>query len=254
MWKWDNATYAHHLRRIRETMQFIPPNVETVLDVGCGNGIFVNNLPRGRFKRIVGLDKSPIALKWVKKEKVCGDISSIPFKDRSFDLVCCLEVLEHLLQEIYPKVLMEICRVSKRYILITVPNQENLVQGFIRCPSCKCFFHTSLHIRSFNKVSLQSLFPLASVIQISEIGPIKKIRDGFLYNTVKVIFLLYRKSLPSSRTVCPQCGAELLPGKIKNLNNGNRVIRMIANQIREFGFLIRTKRKGTWLLALYAKR
>ena len=73
--------------------------MQTILDVGCGNGAFINTIAStflNKFDRIVGVDSGIAALKYVKVEKYNVSISRLPFKNKSFDLVTFLEVLERL--------------------------------------------------------------------------------------------------------------------------------------------------------------
>jgi ubiquinone/menaquinone biosynthesis C-methylase UbiE len=74
---------------------------DTVLDVGCGPGnftrAFAEEVPRGL---VVGLDASgPMLVRAVEEtaarnvEYVRGDASDLPFKDASFDAVCCFAAL-----------------------------------------------------------------------------------------------------------------------------------------------------------------
>ena len=63
----------------------------------------------------------------LKTNKICGDISNLPFKDNSFDLILCINVLEHIRD--YKKALMEIKRVLKpdATAIIVVVNKESLI-------------------------------------------------------------------------------------------------------------------------------
>jgi 2-polyprenyl-3-methyl-5-hydroxy-6-metoxy-1,4-benzoquinol methylase len=61
-----------------------------------------------------------------------GDVGRIPYTSASFDLVLCLEVLEHVREPI--PALEELRRVSSRHCLISVPNEpffmiSNLLRG-----------------------------------------------------------------------------------------------------------------------------
>jgi ubiquinone/menaquinone biosynthesis C-methylase UbiE len=97
-------------------------DINNILDAGCGEGFVIEHL-KGR--NIVGLDKYRGALKVARdmneeKNFCLSNIYGIPFKDDSFDLVMALEVIEHLK---YPdKALNEIKRVTKKYCLISVPD------------------------------------------------------------------------------------------------------------------------------------
>ena len=105
----------------------IPLKPKSILDAGCGEGFALERLKEKKIgKTLLGIDSSNRALKtgrlihpdiFFKK----GDIYQLDFADNNFDLVICLEVLEHLP---YPKkALDEILRVSKRYCLISVPHE-----------------------------------------------------------------------------------------------------------------------------------
>lgn len=95
-----------------------------ILDVGCGSGFFMLMLGRG----VTGLDD-------VENVEVCRrrglqaysvdlEKDRFPFKDESFDVATCLEVLEHL--EDPRNALDEIFRVLKPngYLLISTPNSR----------------------------------------------------------------------------------------------------------------------------------
>ncbi len=50
-----------------------------------------------------------------------GDVRQLPFADNSFDIVICLEVLEHLEREDGEKLLKELERVAKRQVILSTP-------------------------------------------------------------------------------------------------------------------------------------
>src|ERR1039458_7463121 len=117
------------VKRVAETARHVPTNVSSVLDVGCGNGLFLHLLQQektNRFTRLVGADRSLAALKRVSAEKVECSVNKLPFADGEFDLVSCQEVLEHLPNAIFGEAISEIARVSSSHILVTVPYRENL--------------------------------------------------------------------------------------------------------------------------------
>ncbi|MGH9023003.1 MAG: class I SAM-dependent methyltransferase, partial [Acidimicrobiia bacterium] len=51
-----------------------------------------------------------------------GSITGLPFWRSNFDLVCVLETLEHLAPETIPRALRELKRVTRGYVLATVPS------------------------------------------------------------------------------------------------------------------------------------
>ncbi|MCL0058162.1 class I SAM-dependent methyltransferase [Dehalococcoidia bacterium] len=118
--------------RINETISLIPEDCCSILDAGCGDGRITNPLTSG-YGRVVGLERSQEALRHVKAEKILGSIESLPFPDKEFDLVLCCEVLEHLPFKVYPRVLTELERVARKYIIVTVPNNEDVRRALITC-------------------------------------------------------------------------------------------------------------------------
>ncbi len=106
----------------------VPANV---LNVGCGEGLDIKNIYERRKNNIeycCGLDLSFEALKRAKIflaslrfDIIKGDIYYLPFKLNRFDLILCLEVLEHLA---FPeKALKEISQHFKGYCIFSVPNE-----------------------------------------------------------------------------------------------------------------------------------
>lgn len=110
----------------------------TVLDVGCGEGFTIERLLRvdGHLP-IQGVDHDWEALLQAKQQLPDillqrGDILRLPYANGSFELVLCLEVLEHLPDPL--PALEELRRVSSRDCLISVPNEplfmvSNLMRG-----------------------------------------------------------------------------------------------------------------------------
>lgn len=67
-----------------------------ILDAGCGTGLFAQKLRK--FGRVSGIDYHPEAVRLSKKrgvKAVRGDISHLPYKAKSFDVVTCIDVICH---------------------------------------------------------------------------------------------------------------------------------------------------------------
>jgi ubiquinone/menaquinone biosynthesis C-methylase UbiE len=102
---------------------------EKILDIGCAQGGFLNELSNLGFSDLYGVDVSKKfieqAHKNLKSAKfVVGEATSLPFSDSLFDVVIIDQVLEHLLE---PQLaIFEIERVLKvdGYLLVGVPNTE----------------------------------------------------------------------------------------------------------------------------------
>lgn len=84
-----------------------------ILDIGCGSRYLKTLFPNGKV-RYFGLDLFPPA------DIIATLESRLPFRDLKFDTVVGLDVLEHA-DNIF-NAFNEICRVARKYILITMPN------------------------------------------------------------------------------------------------------------------------------------
>jgi len=108
----------------------------TVLDVGCGEG-FVAAYLQDRFPNLtilgVDIDFRFLGTACTGRAYFVGaDARALPFSEETFDLVLCLEVLEHL--EKPREALAELARVSRGLVLLSVPHQPffslaNLLRG-----------------------------------------------------------------------------------------------------------------------------
>ena len=100
---------------------------DRILDLGCGDGYFLQKLKRGF---IVGIDVSRSALDAAKKVScentnlVCGIGESLPFRSHCFDKVVCSEVLEHTIRP--EEVIKETGRVVEEEgsVLVSIPNER----------------------------------------------------------------------------------------------------------------------------------
>lgn len=94
-----------------------------ILDIGCGTGFTMSLL--SRFGDVSGVDKSASAIDFCRKrgfsqiKKTDGNI--LPFRNNSFDLITCLDVMEHVKND--KNMLTEVKRVlkPKGYFIIFVP-------------------------------------------------------------------------------------------------------------------------------------
>jgi ubiquinone/menaquinone biosynthesis C-methylase UbiE len=110
-----------------ENSHMFSGKVVSLLDAGCGEGFIAEQI-RQCFPKwnITGVDGAEEAVLFARKHakgvdfKV-GNLYSLNFSDRAFDIVVCSEVLEHL--DDPGKALKELNRVSKSLLLLTVPHE-----------------------------------------------------------------------------------------------------------------------------------
>ncbi len=97
---------------------------DKILDIGCGTGIILKLLEKSG--TAYGMEFSSEAIKFLRKRDLkliaCSDANqSIPFKNDTFSAITCLDVLEHIDNDL--NLLKEMVRVCKPggYIFMTVP-------------------------------------------------------------------------------------------------------------------------------------
>lgn len=232
--------------RIKNTIDLIPKDVNSLLEVGCGDGRIINLL-KGRYDNICGLDISHEALKYVETPKVQGRLEKLPFPDNYFEMIICCEVLEHLPYSVYGKAIQEMERVSTKYILISVPNNENLDFGMVKCPKCSCSFHIWRHLRSYNFNKLKEIFKSFKLIEIKKYYSSKQP----IYLNTNTIFKIKRclkkNQMIKENYICPQCG--YYPKFKKESESTNlKIQNPIDNLLKK---IIPQKNAGGWIITLY---
>lgn len=111
-----------------------------ILDVGCGEGYFSLEMAK-KGANIVGIDISEKMIEKCKKKKqqnptlninfVSCSAENTPYKNETFDIVVCLELLEHVLN---PNLLMkEISRVLKPegMLFLGTPRKQTMIEKII---------------------------------------------------------------------------------------------------------------------------
>ena len=123
-----------------------------ILDVGAGAGQFANMAAAS------GMFSSVAALDHVRFEKYSefsalitrydASVAELPFDDHEFDVVTCMEVLEHVPEEVFLLGIAELRRVCCGQLVISVPFEEEkpLSKG---------------HLRRFEERDVVRLFPTA---------------------------------------------------------------------------------------------
>lgn len=179
-------------------IDFVGKNFCDILEVGCGDGYLLKNIScQRRLKNYFALD---ISLDRISKIRgvndnahlIKGNIINLPFKDNLFDYTICSEVLEHVPD--YEQALKELIRVTKRNLIITVPNDQEPTK--IICPHCNQIHYLSGHINQFNKENLSAVLNKLDSIKTYKF---KAFHTIFTYNkaTLKMPRLL-RKTFDSS--------------------------------------------------------
>ncbi len=143
---------------------FASTQPESLLDVGCGEGVLTHRWastldPR----RVVGidLDDPHLAAEWAKRAApnltyIAQRAERLPFADGEFDLATAIEVLEHVPDPDHT--LAEMARCASRHVLVSVPHEPlwralNLARGAY----WRDLGNTPGHVNHFSKRAIVSL-------------------------------------------------------------------------------------------------
>jgi SAM-dependent methyltransferase len=198
---------ANQVPKFEAVQQLLPNPAPTALvDVGAGDGRLLDHLHRHGFDgRTTAAERSRTAIGIVDltSARVQASVDALPFAARSFPVVVCCEVLEHLPPDIYGEARAELSRIAADYVIITVPNREKRSRSDISCEVCGCRYNPDRHLRSFTRDDLTDLLPGFGVDTVIETGPRQPVYPRWARLLLERANLLVRPGAPT----CPQCGA-----------------------------------------------
>lgn len=190
------------INRAKKVISLIPKDVKSILDIGCGNGIITNMIEK---PYVVGIDFAKIPLSRLKTDAIQASIDELPVKSAKFDLIILTEVLEHLNNETYNNAINEINRLNGKYLLITVPFNENVELSLCKCRDCGHLFNINHHYLKFNN-KFHEVFPEYELIN----SEFDSYRIPISEKIVKLKHLcgVY---LHSDNAICNRCGNPSTP-------------------------------------------
>lgn len=121
----SKARFCSYWHQIEEVLKLNPSKV---IEIGIGNG-FVTRYLRNKSVDITTLDVSCNL-----KPDVAGSVLEIPFHSELFDVVACYEVLEHLPYNDFTKALKGLSRISKKNVIISLPDDTRVYKIDIVLP------------------------------------------------------------------------------------------------------------------------
>lgn len=199
---WNKTKHEHRLNFVIPTINKLKKEIKTILDVGCGSGLYISLLKKEGYK-IKGIDFSPNQIENCKqffglnnKEVSVGNILNIKYLNKSFDLVISLGT--HFLlgddKSNVNKAIEELSRVSKRYILIDFSNSNFILNLNSKKPYGTIWTKKLLgKICSSNKLKIISLKKFAIRKELNWLAQSKLAGWTNLFNEYSVILLEKQK-------------------------------------------------------------
>ncbi|MDY6824172.1 MAG: class I SAM-dependent methyltransferase [Thermodesulfobacteriota bacterium] len=242
---------SSEIQRIEDLIRIIKPITNTeksVIDIGARDG-FLSKQLLGYYERVVAFDLQPLTIFNENISWVRGDIAAISFKNNSFDLVVCVEVLEHIPPIFLQVACSELSRICKQYLLIGVPYKQDLRIGRTKCCSCGKRNPPWGHANSFDKTRLMQLFPKFKVVSTSFVD-----RNDNYTNFMSTL-LMDLAGNPygtySSAVKCIYCGEELINPPERNFLQ--KVLTRLGFYFKKFQKPFYNKTQPNWIHLLFEK-
>lgn len=138
-----------------------PLGPASTLDAGCGEGETLVRLGPLLGERIAAVDLSAYSVDRVGERLPAVDaqvasVTDLPFADSSFDLVLCLEVLEHL--DDPAAAVSELARVAVADVVVSVPHEPWFrIGSLLRGKYVRSLGNHPEHVNHFDRRSLAAL-------------------------------------------------------------------------------------------------
>lgn len=140
----DKRRWASIWHQLDELIALHPLDV---LEIGPGNGLFRNIV------NAYGINIKTLDIDSELNPDYLGQADAAPFMDKSFDVVCAFQVLEHMPFEKSKRALAECCRMARRAVVISLPDAKTSWPftltipkiGQLRLVLSRPFFKPKLH-------------------------------------------------------------------------------------------------------------
>jgi len=239
----------HHLNKYtKQKLQLLNQWIRrdhprVILDVGCGNGTLTNNLVTDH-SALYGLDFSLSSLQQLNMSAICGDITRLPIRQGSVDLIICSEVLEHLDDITLYQAITQLQSLGAPSLIITVPNRETLGKNSIKCHQCGRIYSVSHHFQRFTPEKLIDLFSDYTAEEVQTCGrPVRPYIEYLLKirQTIGNRWTYYRKP---RYTRCPYCQTD------RTAHYEANIISLLTDTLNA----LLTKKQPYWLCVRFNRK
>lgn len=109
-------------------------NVETILEIGPGSKLVSRELQStGYTVTTCDFDKNV-------NPDVVADVRTLPFEENSFDCIMACQILEHVPFDSVEQVINSFARISKHYVVISLPNRSTGFEFIFKFPFIQTLF------------------------------------------------------------------------------------------------------------------
>lgn len=154
-----------------------------ILDIGCGEGVFIEELKKIGFQKIIGIDKN-----YSSRDVIRGDILNLPLRENSFDVALLLDVIEHIPLKFQKDAIREIKRILKNngILIVSVPNLAHLASRIK-------FFFKGRFIRTASVEKHPGDRPVYEFIELFKKESFKLLYKKGLFPTFPIVYKLIQR-------------------------------------------------------------
>ena len=117
----------NHGKKITPYIISLKPS--SLLDIGCGFGDFCNDIQKLGVEKVYGLDIASVKTGNIINNNnitfVSGEAHSLPFENKSIDIITSFDVMEHCLEEDIDIIFSEINRVVKNIVVLSIAYEHS---------------------------------------------------------------------------------------------------------------------------------
>lgn len=223
--------------RLEKTVQMVPGDVSTALEIGFYD-FRLSRLLRDKVD-LVSIDL-PRNVTSSNYKLTFADVQQLPFKNDTFDVTICTEVLEHLPEAVLEKSINELQRVSRKYVLVSVPYKQRIWNDMFKCANCGFVCNSMGHVNYMDENKLSRLFEPNSVERIEFAGTIENYAPDLLYSCANKIGKSWCDFLFGKCPNCQQSSNAVKPNLV------GHVLRRLIWRAESFAGI-----RPAWVIALF---
>lgn len=161
-------TYGEYLRQVLPSNNF---DKLKILDIGCGNGFFMEEAMEMGIKNVFGIEPSIGSIKKasqeIKKNIKCDILRPRLFRNNSFDIICFFHTLDHVFDpNVFLGIVHDLLKKNGKVICV-VHDTEGLS---VRLFGEKSPIFDIEHIYLFNKKTLAKIFKKNNLKSLKVLG------------------------------------------------------------------------------------
>ena len=163
MEQYEEPGYFHNIgdpevSRLRADWLYHKYHPKTVLELGAGR-FSMTQVLRALGANAWGIDWSLTACKFAPDCSIRSQVETLPFKDKSFDLITAFDVLEHIPKEQIHLCLKEIHRISNGTVIANIPFEDPANDDAMHHPTLRGRFFWEALFKQCFQVELMNDIP-----------------------------------------------------------------------------------------------